>query len=713
MPDVHHGFCNFCDAMCGLAIEIEGDRILSIRGDKQNPFSKGYVCPKGIAQQDVHNDPDRLRKPIRRRGKDWEEIGWEEAIDEVGEQVAALQKKHGNDSLAVYFGNPISHNYASLLQLVPFVRGFRTKNVYSSGSVDSFSRMLVSQLMYGSPAALPVPDLGRTNYFLIIGANPAVSNGSIMTAPDCKRRMRELRERGGKLVVIDPRRTETADMADEHHFIRPAADALFLVAFLQVFFAEGLSRPHRFPVPVDGLDDVRKFVADFPPERVAPHVGIEPNTIRRLARDFARADGAACYGRMGTSVQSFGALATWLIDVINLVSGNMDQVGGTMFSKPAVDLVALAKIVGQTGSFGAYRSRVKGLRELNGEFPVAALYDEIVTAGPGQVKGLVTISGNPVLALPNGGRLDALFANLEFMASIDIYLNETTRHAHLILPPTSTLETDHYPLLEAAMAVQNTAQYAPAPFQKKAGTLHDWEIMVKLAGAYGRARGGIAHVTGILHETLGQTLTPPRLLELMLRTGPYKLSLAELKEHPHGIDLGPLAPRMKDVMSTKTGRIDMAPREIREDFARLKATVDAPACHRDDFLLIGRRTLRSMNSWLHNSKRLVTGKSPCVLFMHPDDTRRLGLRDGERVHVTSNRSRVELPLEVTDEVMPGVVCMPYGWGHNREGIRMGVAEKAAGANYNDLVDEEAFDPVSGASVLNGVSVRVTAVAAGS
>lgn len=709
MPHVHHGFCNFCDAICGLSIEVEGDRILSIRGDNQDPFSKGYVCPKGIAQQDVYNDPDRLRRPIRRRGKEWDEIGWDEAIDEVAERTAALQKKHGDDSLAFYFGNPISHNYAGLLHLVPFARGFRTKNIYSAGSVDTFSRMLVSQLMYGTPAALPIPDLERTNYFLVMGANPVVSNGSLMTAPDCKGRLRALRERGGRLVVIDPRRTETADMADEHHFIAPGTDALFLAAFVQVLFAEGLTKPHRFPVPVDGLNDVRSFIADFSPERVAAHVGIAPDTIRRLARDFANADGAACYGRMGTSVQSFGALATWLIDVINLATGNMDKVGGTMFTKPAVDLVGLAKLFGQTGSFGAYRSRVKGLRELNGELPVAALYDELETRGPGQVKGLLTLSGNPVLSLPNGAKLDGLFAGLEFMASIDLYINETTRHAHVILPPASSLESDHYPLLEHAMAVRNTAHYAPAVFEKKAGTLHDWEIMAKLAGAHGRARGGLARLTGALHETLGQTLTPARLVDLLLRIGPHKLSLSELKKHPHGIDLGPLVPRLKDVLSNASGRIDMAPRELREDFPRLRAAVEAPPRNRDVFRLIGRRTLRSMNSWLHNSKRLVAGKSPCVLFMHPDDAGRLGLRDGERVHVASNRNRVELPLHVTDEVMPGVVCMPYGWGHAREGIRMSVAEKVAGANYNDLVDEDAFDPVSGASVLNGVTVHVTAI----
>lgn len=706
MPQMHYGLCNFCDAICGLAIEVEGDRIVSIRGDEHDPFSRGYVCPKGIAQQDIYADPDRLRKPIRRRGTDWEEIGWPEAIAEVAERTAALQKKYGQDALGIYYGNPISHNYAGLLHLIPWVRGFRTKNVYSAQSVDSFCRVLVSQLMYGNPAVLPIPDLDRTMHFLVIGANPVVSNGSVMTAPDCKRRLRALRERGGKLIVVDPRRTETAAIADEHHFITPASDALFLSAFVHVLFAEQCVKPERFPVPVDGLDTVREFVAAFSPERVSAHVGIDAPTIRRLALDFARADRAVCYGRIGTSIQSFGSLATWLIDVINVVSGHLDREGGAMFTTPAVDLVRLAKLLGHTGSFGSYRSRAKGLRELNGEFPIAAMYDEMSTPGTGQVKGLLTLSGNPVLSLPNGGKLDTLFASLDFMASIDIYLNETTRHAHVILPPASNLESDHYPILEHAIGVRNTAHYVPAVFEKPANTFHDWEIMAQLAGAYGRARGGLTMLTGALHEHLGQTVTPTHCVDALLRTGPYRLSLRQLKKHPHGIDLGPLEPRLKQVISHRNGHIDLAPAPMREDFSRLRAAADAPLRNPDDFLLIGRRTLRSMNSWLHNSRRLVSGTSPCVLFMHPDDAQRLGISDGTHVEVTSAKGTIALPIKCTDEVMRGVVCMPYGWGHNRQGTRMRVAENVAGANYNDLVDEESFDPVSGASALNGVRVRV-------
>jgi len=706
MSSVHYGLCNFCDAICGLAIEVEGDRIVSIRGDEQDPFSKGYVCPKGIAQQDIYSDPDRLRQPLRRRGKDWEEIGWKDAIEEVAERTAGIQKKYGNDSLALYFGNPISHNYAGLLHLVPWVRGFRSKNVYSANSVDSFARMLVSQLMYGSPAVLPVPDLDRTNHFLIIGANPVVSNGSVMTAPDCKRRLRELQARGGKIIVIDPRRTETAMIADEHHFIVPSTDALFLAAFLHVLLEEKKREGFTFPAPAVGLDIVREFVADFSPEQVADRVGIDAATIRRLVMDFARADRAVCYGRIGTSIQPFGTLCTWLIDVINLVSGNMDRIGGAMFTTPAVDLVRLAKLMRQTGSFGAFRSRVNGLRELNGEFPIAALYDEMATPGSGQVKGFLTLSGNPVLSLPNGRKLEELFSKLEFMASIDIYLNETTRHAHIILPPASNLESDHYPILEHAIAVRNTAHYVPAVFPKKPDALHDWEIMARVAGAYGRTRGGGAFLTGMLHEHLGQTLTPTHCVDLLLRMSPHDLSIDQLKQHPHGIDLGPLEPRLDGLISHENGRIDLAPQPIQEDFERLRNTLQAPCRQNDEFLLIGRRTLRSMNSWLHNARRLVSGTSPCVLFMHPENAKSLGLTDGSLVEVTTSKGSIHLPLKITDEVMRGVVCMPYGWGHGREGTRMSVAKSVAGANYNDLVDESSIDAISGASALNGVPVRV-------
>lgn len=706
-PHVHYGFCNFCDAICGLAIEHDGKQILAVRGDEQDPFSRGHICPKGVAQQDIYADPDRLRKPLRRKGTGWEEIGWDEAIAEAGERCAGIQKTHGDDALGFYFGNPISHNYSSLLQLLPFARGLKTKNVYSAGSVDAFSRMLVSQLLYGNPAILPLPDLERTNYLLIVGANPAVSNGSIMTAPDMKRRLKDLRARGGKIIVIDPRRTETAELADEHHFIAPNTDALFFFALLNVFFREGLARSERTSVPLDGLHHVEALTAPFAPEAVAPVTGIPAETIRRLARDFAHAQGAACYSRMGTSVQRFGSLATWATDLVNIVSGNLDRVGGAMFSTPAVDLAGLAVLFGQAGSFGAFRSRVKGLPELNGELPVAALYDELATPGAGQIKGLITVSGNPVLSLPNGRRMDALLAKLDTMVAIDFYVNETTRHAHLILPPVSALEIDHYPLLEHGFAVRNTAHYAAALFPKAPGDKTDGEILAALAGAIGKHRGGLRRVTGGLHQLIGTKVSGARVLDLLLRMGPHKVTLKKLKANPHGIDLGPLTPRLAKVLATPNKRVHLVPPELAADVPQLVHALAArPAA--GTFQLIGRRTLRSMNSWLHNSARLTAGKPACVLHMHPDDAHRLGVANGATVTLTSAVGEIQVPVELTDSVMPGVLSLPYGWGHDRPGSKLRVAAQRAGASYNDLVPDDGFDPVSGASVLNGVSVRVRA-----
>jgi anaerobic selenocysteine-containing dehydrogenase len=701
----HYGFCNFCDAVCGLAIEHDGKQIIAVRGDDANPFSRGHVCPKGIAQQDIFNDPDRIRKPLRKTKGDWEEIGWDEAFAEAGERLAGIQKKHGDDALGFFFGNPMSHNYQSLLHLLPFARGLKSKNVYSAGSVDAFSRMLVSQLLFGNPAVLPVPDLGRTQYLLVLGANPVVSNGSIMTAPDMKRRLAELRARGGRLVVVDPRRTETAAVADEHHFITPDADALFLFALLHVFFAEGLARPERATVPVDGLAQIQALAAPFTPEAVAAHTGIGAETTRGIARAFAAAPGAACYTRMGTSVQSFGTLATWLADMVNVVTGNFDRPGGMMFSTPAVDLASLAARLGAAGSFGAYRSRVRGLAELNGELPVAALYDELATPGAGQIRGFISFSGNPVLSLPNGRRMDELLGALEYMVAIDFYVNETTRHAHLILPPVTALETDHYPLLELGFAVRNTAQYAPALFPKLPGTFSDAEILARLAGSIGRHRGGVRRAAGALHRILGASIPGGRVLDVLLRIGPHKLSLKKLTAHPHGLDLGPLTPRLAAVLATPDRRVNVAPPHITADVPRLQASLAAQR-EPGTFRLIGRRSLRSMNSWLHNSARLTAGKPVCVLHMHPEDAARLGVVSGASVALASPVGRIEVPVELTDSVMPGVLSLPFGWGHDRPGARLGVAAARAGASYNDLVPDTGYDPVSGASVLNGVVVRV-------
>ncbi|UCD85798.1 MAG: molybdopterin-dependent oxidoreductase [Deltaproteobacteria bacterium] len=708
MTKTHYGICSICEAICGLQIEHDGKNIISISGDKHDNFSRGYICPKGIALQDLHNDPDRLRLPVRRKGSGWEEVSWADAFEEAGGRIAEIQKKYGNDAVAVYYGNPIAHNYSSILAFLPFIKGFKTRNVYSANSVDSLTRVLVSLLVYGNQALLPIPDIERTELFMIIGANPVISNGSVMAVPDCERRLMEIRERGGKLIVIDPRYTETAAIADAHYFIRPGTDALFLLAMLNVMFEEEIADPDKLSPIIDGLDRLKKIVAEYPPERVADTVGIPSGDIKTLARDFSSSSKAICYGRLGTSTQEFGSLATWLVDAVNIVTGNLDRPGGMMFTTPAVDLAGLAKLFRQPGTFNRWQSRVSGLPEFNGEFPVAALAEEIETPGPGQIKALVTNSGNPILSLPNGRRLDRAFGMLEFIVSIDFYINETTRHADIILPSTSPMEIDHYPLLEHMVGIRNTAHYTPASFPKPEGSRHNWEIQLDLIHHIERNRGAMSSGLGGLKRSALNLFSPQRQLNLLLKLGPHKLSIKKLKQFPHGVDLGPLVPRINEVINTPNRRINLVPEVLAGDLERLEKKLDPEeSLGEGKFLLISRRTLRSMNSWLHNIPRLVKGKNRCTLMMNSKDADRRGFETGQHVIVTSRVGKIRAPLEVTDEMMPGVVSLTFGWGHDREGSMLSVAREHAGVSMNDITDEYLYDKVSGISVLDGIPVTVS------
>ena len=596
-----------------------------------------------------------------------------------------------------------------MLAVMAFLKLAGTRNVFSSSSVDAHPRMLVSRLLYGNQALLPVPDIERTDLLVVMGANPIVSNGSVMSAPNVKARLRAIRERGGRIIVIDPRHSETAAVADEHHFIRPGTDALLLLAVLHVLYEENRIAD-GIRGAVTGLDDLGRIARQYPPESVGTAVGIEADTIRALARSFAGARRAVWYGRMGTCTQEFGCLSTWLIDAVNIVTGNFDRAGGAMFATPAVDLAGLARRLGEPGEFDRWRSRVGGLPEFNGEFPVAALADEIETAGEGQIKALITIAGNPVLSNPNGRRLERALQGLEFMASIDFYVNETTQHADIVLPPATMLEGDHYPLLEHAMAVRNTAHYAPAVLPRGPDARADWEIIVALMRGIGRARGGVGHLLGWGARLLGWAIGSGTILDLLLRTGPQRLSLKRLRAAPHGIDLGALEPRGAKVVHTANGRIDLVPGRLVADLRRLDQRLE----HRGgatagDLLLVSRRTLRSMNSWLNNSLRLVRGRDRCVLQMHPDDAHARALGGATRVRVHSRTGEIEVALEITARVMPGVVSLPYGWGHDRPGSRLTVARQHAGASLNDIADERLFDHVTGTTVLDGIPVSVTAV----
>ncbi|HHG5013752.1 TPA: molybdopterin oxidoreductase family protein [Pseudomonas aeruginosa] len=697
---LHYRACHLCEAICGLAIETESDeggvpRIRSIKGDPQDSFSRGHVCPKAVALQDIQDDPDRLRQPLRRVGSEWQPIGWDEAFALVASRLGEIRERHGNDAVAVYQGNPSVHNYGLMTHSNYFLGLLKTRNRFSATSVDQLPHHLVSQQMYGHGLLIPIPDIDHTDFMLVLGGNPLASNGSIMTVPDVEKRLKALKARGGRLVVVDPRRSETAAIADRHLFIRPGQDAALLLGILNTLFEEHFGRPT--PLPVDGLERVREAVAVFDAESMSVRCGVPAESIRQLARDFAAAERAVCYGRMGVSTQAFGTLCQWLVQLINLVTGNLDRVGGALCTSPALDLVASTS----GGHFDRWRSRVSGLPEYGGELPVAALAEEILGEGEGQVRALVTVAGNPVLSTPNGRRLEQALDGLEFMLSIDLYINETTRYADLILPPTAPLEHDHYDTTFNVFAVRNVTRFNEAVLPRPEGALHDWEIFVGLARAFA-ARNGLE---------LKPTLEPQQMIDLGLRAGAYgdrsehRLSLATLREHPHGIDLGPLRPNLAPRLKTVGQRIQAAPPLFVDDLQRFAAQ---PLPASDQLLLIGRRHVRSNNSWMHNYHRLVKGKPRHQLLMHPRDLEGRGLVDGQRVRVRSRVGSVEVEVAASSEMMPGVVSLPHGWGHARPGVQLAIARAQAGASANDLTDERHLDLLSGNAALNGLPVEVEA-----
>ena len=709
--------CNLCEAMCGLEIKIQGNQVLSIRGDSQDPFSRGHICPKAVALQDIYADPDRLRHPLK-RGKDgWKQIGWEEAFDDVTRNLKAIQSKYGKNAVAVYSGNPVAHNTGSMLFNGPFIRSLHTKNRYSATSADQLPHHFAALFMFGHQLLVPVPDIDRTQFMLVLGANPLVSNGSLMSAPGVARRLKALRARGGKLVVVDPRRTETAAKADRHLFIRPATDALFLLALLHTLFNEGLTRLGKLESFTDGVDAMQRLVAPFAPKNVAAATGIKADVMRQLARDFAGAESALCYGRMGVSTQAFGGLCQWLINVLNIVSGNLDRPGGVMFATPAIDIL---KTGTSPGHYNRWRSRVRGLPEFGGELPVSTLAEEILTKGDGQIKALITNAGNPVLSTPNGKQLETALSGLEFMLSIDIYLNETTRHAHIILPPATGLETEHYDLAFHLFGVRNTARYSPAVFEAAPDARYDWEILLALQTRM-QADGKAGKIIQRLKQSVFKHLSPQRIVDLGLRFGPYGvwrrgsyakagLSLGKLKRKVHGLDLGPLQPCLPARLFTPTKRINLTPKIFIKDIERLKALLTNKPEQRNgdyDLLLIGRRHLRSNNSWMHNSRRLVKGPERCTLLIHPADAADRQISTGQMVAVQSRVGCISLPAETSDEMMPGVVSIPHGWGHNRPGAQLSVARQRPGASINDLTDDTRLDRLTGNAAFSGVPVSVT------
>jgi anaerobic selenocysteine-containing dehydrogenase len=712
---VVHRTCTLCEACCGIQVHLEGERIRTLRGDPRDPLSRGHICAKAFGLRDLHEDPDRLRQPMRRRGQDWEPMPWVEAFDLAAEGILQVQRAHGEGAAATYLGEPVVHNLGALLFSDELVAAVGARMRFSANTLDQLPRQLVCHWMYGSGYFVSVPDLDRTDHMLIIGANPIDSNGGLMTAPGVRRRLRAIRERGGRLVVIDPARTATAREADEHHFIRPGTDGLLLAALVHTIFDEDRVQLGRIGAFAGGVDDVRRAVAGFPPEAVAARTRIAAPVIRSLARSFSDAPSAVCYGRMGTSTVRFGTLTSWLIEVLNAITGNLDRPGGAMFPNPAVDVAALQ---GATRR-GRWRSRTRGISEFMGELPTASLADEIQTPGEGQIRALVTLAGNPVLSSPAGHRLSAALEQLEFMVAIDFYLNETTRHADVILPPVGPLERDHFDAAFQLFYVRNVARWSPAVFERPPEGRTDAAILLELASRLQRARGLGGRLRARAHRILlgiGAERALLWILDMALRGGAYGrfapwrrggLTLARLRDSVHGVDLGALVPALPERLHTADGRIDLAPEEVLADFERLgRSLAEAPP----KLSLVGRREPTSINSWTHNLPTLMRGRPRCVLYVHPADAEAAKLRSGVVARVSSRAGAIEVPVEITEAVMPGVVSLPHGYGHAREGIRMKLAAEHAGASINDLTDPAEVDPLSGNAVLSGVPVEIAPLA---
>jgi anaerobic selenocysteine-containing dehydrogenase len=738
--------CPLCEATCGLELTLQDGTISSIRGDADDVFSRGFICPKGFALKALHEDPDRIRSPLIRTASGFEEVSWDDAFAEIDRRLGPLLEEYGRDAVAVYLGNPNAHNLDSLLYGRAFVKSLGTRNIYSATTVDQMPKHVSSGLMFGTALSIPVPDVDRTNHLLMLGANPLASNGSLLTAPDMRGRLRGIRDRGGKVVVVDPRRSRTAEHADEHHFIRPGTDAHLLLGMLNVIVEEGLTDLGDVGAHVEGLEQVQEIAREFSPEAASQACGIDPAEIRRMARELATADSAAVYGRIGTCTQEFGTLASWLVDVLNVVTGNLDRPGGAMFTKAAAGSSNSRGISGKGKGMrvARWRTRVRGLPEAIGELPVSGLAEEIDTPGDGQVRALFTLAGNPVVSTPNSGRMRRALENIDLMVSVDIYVNETTRHADVILPAPSPLYRSHYDLALYQLAARNVANYSPAILELDDSQMPEWHTLLRLAGI-AAGQGHDADIAAFDDLVIGSLVArdlqdpdsplagrdagellaaleprhgPERMLDFMLRSGPYGdrfgedpdgLTLTKLEAAPHGIDFGPLQPRIPGVLRTESGKIELAPEPIVADLDRLRA---AAARHRNgDIVLIGRRQLRSNNSWMHNVPNLVRGKERCTMHVHLEDAERLDLTDGELARVTSERGVVEVTVEVTDAIMPGVVSIPHGWGHDDPEARLEVAAAHPGANSNLLADEMAVDVPSGNAVLNGIPVELAPVRA--
>jgi anaerobic selenocysteine-containing dehydrogenase len=705
----HYSTCTLCEAMCGIEVTTIDREILSIVGDKKNPFSEGHVCPKAMALKDLYDDPDRIKMPLEKTTSGWQEISWDDALDKVANGLFEIQQKYGVESVATYLGNPNAHNMGSILYGPYFYRALQSHNRFSATSVDQLPHHIVSRKLFGHQSQIPIPDIDRTQYFMIIGGNPLASNGSIMTVPHIKRRLKAIQSRQGKVVVIDPKQSETADISSDHHFIKPGTDALLLLAMINTLFATNKEAPARLLEFAPHLLEVKDYILPYTPHKVATKIGMTEAQIEQLVSDFCAAESAVCYGRMGASVQAFGTLTQYLIMLFNMLTGNLDKPGGMMFTQPAADFLPHSG----RGSIGNFHTRVRKLPAFAGEFPVSALAEEMTTPGEGQIKAMVIGAGNPVLTTPNGQRLDAAFENLDFVVAVDFYMTETTRHANIILPPVTALERDHYDIVFHNFAVRNSTKYSPAIFPPEANSKTDWQIYLGLAERLDKLNGLPTDKYQLLWDK-----KPTGVVDDMLQMGRYQhagkpISIATLLDLPHGIDLGPLQADLPDAIFHNDKKIDMSFDYFMPDLTRVnKHFFETDVLDDNSLQLIGRRHLKTNNSWLHNSKRMVKGTnnglSRCTAQIHPDDAAKFAIQDKQMINVKSRVGEISLPAEITHKIMPGVISIPHGWGHNKKGMRWKTAEQHAGVSVNDLTDEMVIDELSGNAVLNGVPVWIEA-----
>lgn len=702
--------CHICEALCALEITHENGKILQVRGHKQDPLSEGFICPKGVAIQDLHTDPNRLREPLQRTKAGWRPISWDDALSEAAENLTRIRERDGRRALGLYLGNPNVHNITAAAAIPSFQRALGAKSKFSATSVDQLPHMFAAYHMFGHQLMIPIPDIDRSDYIVIMGANPAASNGSLMTAPNYMKRLSRLQDRGGKAVVIDPRLTETAKKASQHIPIKPGSDALLLAAWVHELLKDPRTL-QRVPSWVDIPTNLVTYFSAYTPETIAEKTGVPADVQRVLFQEFKAAKRSVLYTRIGVCTQEFGGLAAWLANVVNILSGRLDEPGGVMFTSPAIDLLKFLP----PGHFDGWRSRVRGLPEFGGELPVVTLAEEIDTPGEGQVRGLVTIAGNPMLSTPNHQRLGKALESLEYMVSVDIYQNETTKYANLILPSVSPLERPHYGIVFHALAVRNTVKYDPGLFDPPPGGKTEWDILLELGERLYQKRNGLKYKAQGLAMKGMRLAGVERILDLGLRAGPYGLgkghfsgglSIKKLKDNPTGFDLGHMVSRLPDALNTPDKRVILAPDLCLDDLTRLrgKLETESPA-----LVLVGRRHLRSNNSWLHNSKRLSGGSRRCTALIHPEDAKTYNIEDGKLCTVRSRVGEVQVPAEVTDTIMQGTISIPHGWGHHQNDTKLDIASEQPGVSVNVLTDDKFFDQLTGNAGLNGVPVTLSRV----